>query len=96
MRILADTGISLLDDFAELGEVQAIPAAQMTAAALADADILLVRSHTRVNEQLLAGSAVRFVGSPTAGYDHLDTAYLRENDIAWACAPGCNAALPCR
>jgi erythronate-4-phosphate dehydrogenase len=58
---------------------------------LASADVLIVRSVTRVNEQLLAGSPVRFVGTATIGTDHVERAALERRGIAFAAAPGCNA-----
>jgi erythronate-4-phosphate dehydrogenase len=56
-----------------------------------EADILLVRSVTRVDESLLQGSAVRFVGSATIGFDHIDRDYLQQQHIGFATAPGSNA-----
>ena len=56
-----------------------------------DADILLVRSVTAVDRGLLEHSAVRFVGSATIGFDHVDRAYLQQHGIGFATAPGCNA-----
>jgi erythronate-4-phosphate dehydrogenase len=56
-----------------------------------DADILLVRAVTEVNEELLAGSGVKFVGTMTAGVDHLDTAWLQRAGIEFCAAPGFNA-----
>ncbi len=56
-----------------------------------DADALLVRSVTRVDESLLSGSSVKFVGTATSGTDHLDMAWLRAHGIAVADAAGCNA-----
>lgn len=53
--------------------------------------MLLVRSVTRVDQALLAGSKVRFVGTCTIGVDHLDIDYLQEQGIGYASAPGCNA-----
>ena len=50
-----------------------------------------MRSVTPVNEQLLGGSSVRFVGTATIGLDHLDTGYLQANNIRYVNAPGCNA-----
>jgi erythronate-4-phosphate dehydrogenase len=50
-----------------------------------------VRSVTQVNQSLLEGSSVRFVGSATAGTDHIDLHYLKKNNIQFAYAPGCNA-----
>ncbi|MEQ8660891.1 MAG: NAD(P)-dependent oxidoreductase, partial [Gammaproteobacteria bacterium] len=46
---------------------------------------------TRVDAALLAGSRVRFVGTATAGTDHLDLDWLRAADITVAAAAGCNA-----
>lgn len=58
----------------------------------ADADVLLVRSITKVNEQLLAkNNLLRFVGTATIGVDHIDQHYLVNRDIAFSSAPGCNA-----
>ncbi|PTS84301.1 4-phosphoerythronate dehydrogenase PdxB [Pseudomonas sp. HMWF032] len=92
MRIVADENIPLLDEFfAGFGEIRCLPGRSIDAAAVADADLLLVRSVTQVNRALLEGSPVRFVGTCTIGTDHLDLDYLQQVDIAWASAPGCNA-----
>jgi len=53
--------------------------------------VLLVRSVTRVDRDLLEGSAVRFVGTCTIGTDHFDLDYFEQAGIAWSSAPGCNA-----
>ena len=50
-----------------------------------------MRTVTRVDAELLAHSAVEFVGSATIGTDHLDTDFLRRNGIAFSNAAGCNA-----
>ena len=63
----------------------------MTADDVAGADILLVRSVTKVTEALLKGSNVRFVGTATIGTDHIDTEYLESQRIGFASAPGCNS-----
>jgi len=99
MRIVADDNMpgveaccALLDD--EAGsriEIVRRPGRTLTAADVADADVLLVRSITRVDAALLAGSRVRFVGTATIGTDHLDLPWLDAQGIAWASAPGCNA-----
>ncbi|MDA0991845.1 MAG: 4-phosphoerythronate dehydrogenase, partial [Verrucomicrobia bacterium] len=56
-----------------------------------DADILAVRSTTKVTRELLAGSRVRFVGTATIGTDHMDLDYLAAAGIDWCYSPGCNA-----
>lgn len=92
MQIVADENIPLLDEFfAGFGEVRRLPGRGIEAAAVADAELLLVRSVTRVDRALLEGSAVRFVGTCTIGTDHLDLDYFAQAGIGWASAPGCNA-----
>lgn len=92
MRILADENIPLVDAFfAEHGEIRRMPGRSINTAAVEQADVLLVRSVTRVDRELLEGSAVRFVGTCTIGTDHLDLDYFEEAGIGWASAPGCNA-----
>ena len=64
----------------------------MKASALRDVQLLLVRSITRVDAELLAeAKALRFVGSATIGQDHLNLEALEKAGVAWSTAPGCNA-----
>lgn len=92
MQIVADENIPLLDEFfAGFGEIRRLPGRSIDAAAVADADLLLVRSVTHVSRTLLEGSAVKFVGTCTIGTDHLDLDYFQQAGIHWASAPGCNA-----
>ena len=60
--------------------------------AVHDADVLIVRTRTRCNADLLDGSRCRFIGTATIGYDHIDADYCRRQGIEWLNAPGCNAA----
>jgi len=93
MRLIADQDISnVTAAFAEFGEVRTLPGREITRDVLRDADVLLVRSVTPVNSQLLEGTPVRFVGSATAGADHVDAAWLHDRGIRFAHAPGSNAA----
>ncbi len=95
LRLVADENMPGVEACcARLGrdvEVVRRPGRQLSAADVADADMLLVRSVTRVDAALLAGSRVRFVGTATIGTDHLDIPWLESQGIAWASAPGCNA-----
>ena len=92
MKIIADENIAgLVEYFAPFGQLHCKPGRSITTDDVKEADVLLVRSVTPVTEQLLNGSAVRFVGSCTIGIDHLDTDYLDSQNITWAYAPGCNA-----
>lgn len=92
MLIVADENIPLLDAFfAGFGEIRRYPGRAIDADCVRDADVLLVRSVTKVDRALLEGSQVRFVGTCTIGTDHLDLGYFAEAGIHWSSAPGCNA-----
>ena len=92
MRILADQNIHFAKQaFAQLGEVNTFVGRELTARDVRDADILLVRSVTKVNAALLADSTVKFVGSATIGTDHIDLSFLQQHNIKFANAPGSNA-----
>lgn len=93
MKIVADENIPLLDAFFSdiCQELVTLPGREMSREQVKDADILLVRSITKVNQALLEGSKVKFVGTCTIGTDHLDKRYLEANGIQYANAPGCNA-----
>ncbi|MGV8918354.1 MAG: 4-phosphoerythronate dehydrogenase PdxB [Pseudomonas sp.] len=92
MLIVADENIPLLDDFfASFGEIRRLPGRSIDRDAVAQADVLLVRSVTQVNQAMLEGSKVQFVGTCTIGTDHLDLEYFQRAGIQWSSAPGCNA-----
>ncbi len=74
-----------------LGEVEVIPETEIDRAAIRGADALVSRSKVRVNDDLLDGSSLRFYGTTTAGFDHVDAEALARRGIAWTSAPGCNA-----
>lgn len=80
-----------VDVFSQIGTVIALESQEVTSEAVREADILIVRSETKVDKALLEGSAVRFVGTVTIGTDHIDTDYLDSKGIAFASAPGSNA-----
>ena len=92
LNITADNNIPYVTEvFSHLGNVRTLLGRQMSAEAVADADLLLTRSTVKVNEGLLEGSRVRFVATATAGVEHVDQQYLRRRGIAFASAPGSNA-----
>jgi erythronate-4-phosphate dehydrogenase len=92
MKIIADENIPCVAQaFASLGEVTLLPGRGMQPQQVRDADILLVRSVTSVDQALLQDSSVRFVGSATIGFDHVDRAFLQQRGIGLATAPGSNA-----
>jgi len=92
VKILVDENMPYaVELFSRLGNVQAVPGRPIPQDALNDADALMVRSVTKVNEALLAGKPVKFVGTATAGTDHVDDAWLQQQGIGFSAAPGCNA-----
>lgn len=92
MKIIADENMPNAKAlFSHLGAVELVNGRTLTHEQIIDADVLLVRSVTKVTRELMAGSKVRFVGSATIGVDHIDMNYLAEQNIAFSSAPGCNA-----
>jgi len=92
MKLMIDDAVwGYSEIFSEFGEVINLPGRQINHKSLLDCDVLIVRSRTKVNEELLKGTKIQFIGSTVAGLDHIDEAYLRENNITFASAQGCNA-----
>lgn len=92
MKIVADENLAFTDYFfSEFGDIQHRAGRTLSADDVKDADSLLVRSVTQVNEVLLQNSSIKFVGSATIGTDHLDIAALEQHGIQWSNAAGCNA-----
>jgi len=92
MRILADENIPYVREaFSSLGDITTAPGREIGAELVRDAQLVLVRSITKVNAALLDDSFVRFVATATIGEDHIDKDYLAAQGIAFASAPGSNA-----
>lgn len=92
MNIIADENIPYVREaFASLGDVVTRAGRAITPEDVRDADMLLVRSITKVNQALLEGSSVRFVATATIGEDHIDRVWLDSRGIGFSSAPGCNA-----
>lgn len=89
--LVVDDAIVDRESFAALGRVVALPGRAIDAAAVRDADVLVTRSVTRVDAALVRGSRLSMVATATAGIDHVDVDALRDRDIAFASAAGCNA-----
>jgi len=92
VKIVVDENIPYgREAFSSLGEVVLRAGRAISREDLGDADLLCVRSVTKVNAALLDGTPVRFVASATIGTDHLDREYLERAGIHYCNAPGCNA-----
>ena len=93
MKVVIDNKIPYIREAMEAlaDEVVYLPGKEITASVVRDADALITRTRTQCNRQLLEGSKVRFIGTATIGFDHIDTEYCREAGITWSNCPGCNA-----
>jgi erythronate-4-phosphate dehydrogenase len=92
MKIVADENIPFVAEcFSSIGEVKTLSGRRIDPGTVKNADILLVRSITKVDSKLLAESQVRFVGTATIGLEHVDTEFLSSRNIGFASAPGSNA-----
>lgn len=92
MKIVADEAIPGVEYyFGKNNQITVKSGRLITHADLIHADMLLIRSITKVNKELLQDTTVKFVGSTSAGADHLDTEWLNSAGITWDTAAGCNA-----
>jgi len=92
MKLLIDDAVYAHQEiFGSFGEIVALPGRDINRDVVQDCDALIVRSRTQVNEELLKGSKIKFVGSTVAGLDHIDENYLKQSNIAFSSAQGCNA-----
>ena len=94
MNLMIDDVIYAYDDiFSSFGTITSLAGRNITRQSLLDNDIelLIVRSRTQVNQALLQGTKVCFVGSAVAGLEHIDLDYLSAHNIAFAHAGGSNA-----
>jgi len=93
MKIYYDENMPFAKEFfGDLGHLQPFVGRELTSKQVQEADVLLVRSITKVNQTLLdKNNSCQFVGTATIGVDHIDQDYLKERNIAFSSAPGCNA-----
>lgn len=93
MKIVADDKIPFLRGVLEpVAEVIYVPGKEIRNELIKDADAILIRTRTKCTADLLKGTAVKFIGTATIGFDHIDTHYCDQNNIRWTNAPGCNSS----
>lgn len=93
MKIIADDKIPFLRGALEpYADVVYLPGLQITRDMLQDADVMLIRTRTKCTESLLEGTGVKFIGTATIGFDHIDVHYCNKHNIIWTNAPGCNSS----
>ena len=93
MKIIADDKIPFLKGALEpFAEVVYVPGKLINNKMLKDSDALLIRTRTKCSEDLLKGTCVKFIGTATIGFDHIDIQYCNRHNIIWTNAPGCNSS----
>ena len=91
-KVVIDSAIWVTPSLSALPiELVSIRGTQIAPADLKDANALLTRTVTRVDANLLQDSQISFVGTASAGTDHIDLRYLSQRGIKLANAAGCNA-----
>jgi erythronate-4-phosphate dehydrogenase len=92
VKIIADDNIPFLKGVLEpYAEMIYLPGKDIGKEIIDNADGLLIRTRTKCTESLLKGTRIRFIGTATIGFDHIDTHYCDMNNIRWTNAPGCNS-----
>ena len=92
MKVVADIDIPFLQGvFEPYGEVVYKKGDQIAREDVLDADVLIVRTRTRCDENLLDGTSVKMIATATIGMDHIDMDYCASRGIHVENAAGCNA-----
>ena len=92
MKIVIDKAIPFLEGvFEPYAQVQYLEGRNICASDVKDADALIVRTRTRCDAALLAGSRVRLIATATIGFDHINLNWCRNHGIIVTTAAGCNA-----
>ncbi len=92
VKIIVDENIPFgREAFKNFGEVESYNGREIDASLCKDADALIVRSITKVDESLLDHSSIKFVGTTTIGTDHINQTYLKKKHITFSSAVGCNS-----
>jgi erythronate-4-phosphate dehydrogenase len=92
MKIVADKNIPYLKGvFEPFCDIEYLQGDLISNRDLTDCSILIVRTRTRCNSDLLEHTPVKLIATATIGYDHIDIDYCKEQGIAWVNAAGCNA-----
>lgn len=92
LKIVADKAIPFLEGvFDPYADMTYLPGDKIGPVDVKDADVLMVRTRTKCNADLLEGSKVKFIATATIGTDHIDFPYCDSKGIVVRNAPGCNA-----
>lgn len=93
MKVLADQYLYKLDEYlpASIELHRFNPAAGFPSDSV-NYDALLIRTVTEIGPNTLSiPGKLKFIGTATAGFDHVDVEWLKELDVGFGYAAGCNA-----
>ena len=94
--VVCDEKIVITDQLQRLPvALRLMPGRSIDRDCLEGASALLTRTITQVDASLLTDTNVRFVGTASAGTDHIDTEFLERRGIGFANAAGSNATAVC-
>jgi erythronate-4-phosphate dehydrogenase len=71
--------------------VQYLDSNNISKESLKDSVALIIRSTRKYGAETLLGTNVKFIGTVTSGFEHIDTDFCERNGIFWATAHGSNA-----
>ena len=92
MKIVADMHIPFLEGvFEPYAEVVYKDGRDICREDCMDAEVLVTRTRTRCNAELLEGTSVKMISTATIGTDHIDMPWCEEHGIEVYNAAGCNA-----
>lgn len=92
MKFVIDRAIPFIEGvFEPYAEVLYRDAPDICREDLLDADALVIRTRTRCDAALLAGTAVKIIATATVSLDNIDLPWCREHGIYVQNASGCNA-----
>jgi erythronate-4-phosphate dehydrogenase len=92
LQIFCDQNIPLAKEyFSSWAKITFFDGRKLQKSDLSNVDILLVRSVTKINANLLEGTSIKVVGSATAGINHVDQEFLKAQNIFFCHAPGSNS-----
>ncbi|MBQ7269204.1 MAG: 4-phosphoerythronate dehydrogenase [Bacteroidales bacterium] len=92
MKFVIDKDIPFIKGvFEPWAEVVYLEGSAIARVDLLDADALIIRTRTRCDAALLAGTGVKIIATATIGFDHIDLDYCASKGIYVRNAAGCNA-----
>ncbi|MDR2594743.1 MAG: 4-phosphoerythronate dehydrogenase [Fibromonadaceae bacterium] len=71
--------------------VQYLNSKNISKETLKNSDALIIRSTRKYGAETLLGTKVKFIGTVTSGYEHIDTEFCKQNGIFISTAHGSNA-----